>query len=129
MAIETMNPAPIPSGLGRTIRQWRSVLLRSDAFPTPADSAHQTTLGPAFAAGIAAAAREQQSPSSGIRGALSESLPIRPHGNGTALTEEEAHQMAEVAEAGVKIELGRLLDRWYGEHLPASLPIRSDCAC
>jgi hypothetical protein len=76
-------------------------------------------MGPAFSAGFMKATREYD-------------LPIRDqkicHRNyyhydafvmAKPESEEEARQIGEAAEAGIKPELGRLLERWHGEHLPA----------
>jgi pyruvate,water dikinase len=87
-------------------------------FPHPLTPLTATTLGPAFETGFSAAAREMQTP------ILEFQVRHRNHYRfeRTVLTQpasdEEAQRIGEVAEATAKIEIGHMLDRWYGEHLP-----------
>jgi rifampicin phosphotransferase len=86
--------------------------------PFPVSPLTQSTHAPASRIGWAAAAREQKTP---IR---ESEVRFRNHYEYGRIvlhqpaTEEEARQMAETAEAHAKMEIGRLLERWHGEHLP-----------
>lgn len=90
-------------------------------FPFPGSPLFESTAGPAFAVGFTTASREYKSPIQEMKVCYQnhyryESLVMAlPH------SDEEARQIGEAAEAAMKPELGRLLERWHGEHLPAVL--------
>jgi rifampicin phosphotransferase len=88
-------------------------------FPFPAAPLEQSTMSPCFSAGYAAAAREMRLP------VLRFEITYRNHYRFERLVrtepanEAETTGMGEVAESPITLEMGRLIERWYGEHLPA----------
>lgn len=87
--------------------------------PHPISPLAASTMGRAFPGGFMTATREYDLPIQDVR------VRHRNYYYYTSIvvaepeSEEEARQIGEAAEAGIKPELGRLLERWHGEHLPA----------
>jgi pyruvate,water dikinase len=87
-------------------------------FPHPLTPLTASILGPAFETGFSAAAREMQTP------ILEFQVRHRNHYRFERIvliqpaSDEDARRMGEVAESTARMEIGRMLDRWYGEHLP-----------
>jgi pyruvate,water dikinase len=122
MGAETMNQnqtTSFPLDWSIPFDDGEAFFLDPMHFPYPLTPLTESTLGPAFEAGFTAAAREQQTPIEAhqVRHRnhyrFERGVMVQP------ASEEEARQIGEVAEARAKQEIGRLLDRWYGEHLPS----------
>lgn len=92
--------------------------------PHPLTPLTQSATAPAVSAGFLIAAREQQTP---IREfdtrhrnyfAFTRTVVAKP------ASEEEARALGEAAEAVARTEIGRLMERWHGEHLPRILELQ-----
>jgi pyruvate,water dikinase len=92
--------------------------------PFPLTPLTQTALGQATAAGFTAAAIELQMPMREFQ------IRHRNHYHYTRAimhlpsSEEEARQLAEETEATTRTEIGRMMERWHGEHLPRVTVLR-----
>ena len=119
MTTETMNQATMfPENWDIPFDDGEAFFFDPMHHPHPVSPLTASAHGPAVAAGATTAAREQQS--------LIQKLQVRyrNHYGYTRrvmvqpATDEEGRQIAEAAEATARAEIRRLLDRWYGEHLP-----------
>ena len=87
-------------------------------FPRPVSPLFASVVGPAFEYGFTKAAREFDAPILGARVAVQNHyyfnafIPDVPESN------DEARAIGERAEATMRIETGRLMERWKREHLP-----------
>jgi pyruvate,water dikinase len=87
-------------------------------FPNPLTPLTASTLGPVFEVGYTTAAKEQQTPVQDFQVRhrnhyrFERPVMIEP------ANDEDARRLGEIAEAAAKLEIGRMLDRWYSEHLP-----------
>ena len=87
-------------------------------FPYPLSPLTESTLGPAFEAGLSAAHREMQTPIREHQVRHRNYYRFERAVMAQPATGAEARQLAEAAEATAKSEIGRMLERWQDEHLP-----------
>ena len=88
-------------------------------FPFPLTSLTLSTMGPAFGAGFTAAARELNTPVREVRVRRRNNYRFEHFDMIQPANDDEARLMGETSEATMKAEVGRMLERWHGEHLPA----------
>ncbi len=87
-------------------------------FPYPLTPLTASTLGPCFAKGATAAFHELHVPIAGIdvihrnHHRFECWAPVMP------ANDDEARAVGEAAEQTMKAEIGRMMERWHGEHLP-----------
>jgi pyruvate,water dikinase len=119
MSTETIDQtASFPTDWSIPFDSGEAFTLDPMHFPHPLTPLTESTLGPAFEAGFTTAAREQQTPIQAYEVRhrnhyrFERGVMVQPE------SEEEARHLGEAAEARAKQEIGLLLDRWYGEHLP-----------
>ena len=86
--------------------------------PLPISPLSTDLIGTATGVGMATAAGEMQLPIAGYDSRernyfhFTRFTPIIP------ASDDDARQMAEIAESNGKREMGRMMERWHGEHLP-----------
>jgi pyruvate,water dikinase len=73
----------------------------------------------AFAVGFTTAAREYHTPIKNVFAMSRNMYHYERYEMVQPASEDEARRMGEAAEAAIKPEMGRLLERWQEEHLPA----------
>ena len=88
-------------------------------FPYPLCPLTLSTHGSAFPVGFAQAAREVNIPFKRAVVLARNSYRFEWDEMDAPTSAEEGQRLGESIEAAVKFELGRLLERWHGEHLPA----------
>ena len=88
-------------------------------YPFPHTPLTSSTLGPAFGAGFTAAAKELNAPIREVRVRYRNHYRFEIFDMFQPATDDEARELGEKAEATGRAEIGRMLDRWHGEHLPA----------
>lgn len=88
-------------------------------FPYPISPLTLSTHRPAFGAGFGQAAQELNIPIKRVVVLDRNFYRFEAHEMDVPASPEEGHRMGEAAEASVKAEIGRLLERWNEEHLPA----------
>jgi pyruvate,water dikinase len=87
-------------------------------FPHPISPLAATSLEAAFSKGFTAAAREMQAPVREHETRFRNHYRFERFLMAQPASEDEARKLGEAAEATAKMEIGRLLERWQGEHLP-----------
>ncbi|MGH2560373.1 MAG: hypothetical protein ACRDJH_15025, partial [Thermomicrobiales bacterium] len=90
-------------------------------FPRPLSPLFQTVFGPAFARGFTTALQEARAPIAAVDVRFPNGYYFNRFEILQPADEEQARGMGEIAEGIGKREIGRLLERWEGEHLPAVL--------
>jgi hypothetical protein len=88
-------------------------------FPFPICPLTISAHGPAFGVGFAQAAQEYHVPFKRVVVLARNLYRFEWHEMDIPASADEARRVGEAAEAAVKMELGRLLERWEAEHLPA----------
>ncbi len=88
-------------------------------FPFPMNPLTESTVNPSFSFGFTAAAREYKTPILDVQAICRNRYHFERYVFAHPASEEEGRAMGEAAEAAMKPELGRLRERWQGEHLPA----------
>ncbi len=87
--------------------------------PFPMSPLTDTSLNPASAAGFTQAAEEYHSLIKEVVVMSCNMYRFWRFDMAHPASEEEARHLCEAAEAALRTECGRLLERWHGEHLPA----------
>jgi pyruvate,water dikinase len=88
-------------------------------WPYPMCPLTGSALNAAFATGLTTAARELKSPLDRVMAMSRNHYHYECFVMHRPASEEEARKAGELAEATIKPEMGRLLERWTEEHLPA----------
>jgi len=88
-------------------------------FPFPASPLEQTTIGVAVAQGFTLAAQAMRLPLKGMEVLYRNHYRFERYVMAQPASEAEAREAAAAAEATFQEEVGRMIERWYGEHLPA----------
>jgi pyruvate,water dikinase len=88
-------------------------------FPFPTTPLSESTLGAGLGVGFSRAASEYHAPIREVKIRSRNLFHFERYEMAHPASEEEARQMGELAEATLKPEMGRLLQRWNEEHLPA----------
>jgi pyruvate,water dikinase len=88
-------------------------------FPYPLSPLTASTLGPAFGSGTTAAFREARLPIEGVDVRHRNHYRYERWIGVTPANEDEARVIGETAEKSMQAEIGRMMERWHGEHLPA----------
>jgi pyruvate,water dikinase len=119
MAIESATQAAtFPASWDEPFDDGAAFFFDSMHNPHPMTPLTLSVDGPATAAGFEIAAREQQTPIREFQ------MRNRNYYSYTRVVlaqpanENEARALAEAAEATARQEIGRLMERWHGEHLP-----------
>jgi rifampicin phosphotransferase len=119
MAIETKNQvASFPADWDEPFEDGETFYFDPMHFPHPVSPLTASTMGPAFEVGITTAAREQEAPLKDYQVRYRNHYRFDRQVIAQPASESEARSMGEAAEASAKTEVGRLLERWHGEHLP-----------
>ncbi|MCC6791907.1 MAG: hypothetical protein IT336_09485 [Thermomicrobiales bacterium] len=87
--------------------------------PYPMSPLSDSVSAPAFAVGFTRAAREFHTPIKNVFVMSRNMYHYERYDMAHPTDEDEARRMGEAAEAAIKPEMGRLLERWREEHLPA----------
>lgn len=87
-------------------------------FPHPMTPLSASTMGPAFSVGSTAGFQELQLPIESISVIHRNHYRYECWAMTQPATEEEAIRIGQTAEASIQREIGRMMDRWRGEHLP-----------
>ncbi len=87
-------------------------------FPFPASPLTASTLGPCFAIGATAAFRELRVPIERVDVVHRNHYRYERWSPVIPASDDEARRIGEAAEASAKTEIGRMMERWLGEHLP-----------
>jgi pyruvate,water dikinase len=88
-------------------------------FPFPITPLTESTLGVGLGVGFSRAAREYRTPILAVKIKSRNLYHFERYEMAHPASEAEARQMGELAEATLKPEIGRMLQRWNEEHLPA----------
>lgn len=88
-------------------------------FPFPVTPLAESIMGMGLGVGFTRAAREYRTPLREVRIRSRNLYHFERYEVAHPASEEEARKMGELAEATLKPEMGRLLQRWNEEHLPA----------
>jgi pyruvate,water dikinase len=88
-------------------------------FPFPIPHLSHSALGQSFATGFGQAAHELNAPVGKVQILCRNLYRFDRVGGAQPANEEEARKLGQLAEATMKPEVGRMLDRWNQEHLPA----------
>jgi rifampicin phosphotransferase len=119
MTIETMNEvSTFPVDWDIPFEDGEAFIFDPMHFPHPLSPLTASTMGPAFEAGIVSAARELGAPLQDYQVRYRNHYRFDRQVMAQPANDAEARSMGEAAEAGTKTEVGRLLERWHGEHLP-----------
>jgi phosphohistidine swiveling domain-containing protein len=94
-------------------------------FPFPISPLSQSAMDPAFMVGFTTAFHDYRAPIQAMKVLSRNMYHFECYEPMAFASEEEARQAGEMAEETLKPEVGRLLDRWNEEHLPAT---RAVCA-
>jgi len=97
-------------------------------FPNPLSPLANSSLNPAFAVGLPTAAQELNAPMANAHIFACNWYRFEQFDRAEPKSEAEARAFHEQAEATMKVELGRLGERWHQEHLPAIRAILSRLA-
>jgi hypothetical protein len=124
-ATKTHEATAFPEDWNAPVERNATFMLDPMHFPFPISPLSESVMNPAFSTGFTTALREYKAPIKAMH-VLSRNMyhfeqyePIEP------ANEEEARQLGEIAEATIKPEVGRMLERWNGERLPAVLALCS----
>ena len=113
-----INAATLPENWNAGIEAGTTYMFDPMHFPYALTPLTASTLGPCFATGATAAFKELQAPIDHIdvihrnQYLFYRWAPVVPS------SDDEARQIGEAAEASMKTEVGRMMERWHGEHLP-----------
>lgn len=122
-ATQARTPAAFPEDWNAPVDRNATFMLDPMHFPFPVSPLSQSAMDPAFSAGFTKALREYRAPLKGMS-VLSRNMYHFEHYEPIeTASDDEARQLGETAEATIKPEVGRLLERWNNEHLPAILAI------
>ncbi|MDQ3653527.1 MAG: PEP-utilizing enzyme [Chloroflexota bacterium] len=112
------NAATLPEDWNAGIEAGTTYMFDPMHFPYALTPLTASTLGPCFATGATAAFRELQVPIDHIDVIHRNNYRFERWAPVVPSSDDEARQIGETAEASMKTEVGRMMERWHGEHLP-----------
>ena len=119
MVVATRQQAPaFPADWDEPFADGQPFLADPMHYPHPVSPLAASTQEAAFSKGFTAAAREMRAPVREHQTRFRNHYRFERFLMAQPANEEEARQLGGAAEATAKMEIGRLLERWHGEHLP-----------
>jgi len=112
------NAATLPEDWNAEIEAATTYMFDPMHFPYPLTPLTASTLGPCFATGATAAFKELRVPIDHVDVIHRNSYRFERWAPVVPSSDDEARQIGEAAEASMKTEVGRMMERWHGEHLP-----------
>lgn len=124
MSSQTMSrPATFPEDWATPFAEGEPFFFDPMHMPYPLTPLTQTATAPGFSAGFTAALREFQIPVQEIQARFRNHYFYSRTVMAPPASEAEGQAMQEAIQAAMTAEVGRLMERWHGEHLPRMLEL------